>query len=231
MVLLKDALMPNLVQTVEGVPALRARRPVRQHRPRLQLGLATKMALAHADWVVTEAGFGFDLGAEKFFDIKCLSAGLDTAAVVLVATVRALKLHGGVDEGRSSPSPTRRRSSGARQPREARREHPHLRRAAGRGAQPLRGRLRGGDRGGAPAAASALGGAVRRVRGLRPGRRRRHRAGRGGHRARRADGRSRFCPLYELAEPVKVKMAKIARAMYGARDVAWTQGGGARPGR
>ncbi len=58
--------------------------------------LATRMALHLADWAVTEAGFGFDLGAEKFFDIKCRSAGLDTAAVVLVATVRALKLHGGV---------------------------------------------------------------------------------------------------------------------------------------
>jgi formate--tetrahydrofolate ligase len=58
--------------------------------------IATRTALHLADWVVTEAGFGFDLGAEKFFDIKCASAGLDTAAVVLVATVRALKLHGGV---------------------------------------------------------------------------------------------------------------------------------------
>jgi formate--tetrahydrofolate ligase len=56
--------------------------------------LATKMAMTHADYTVTEAGFGFDLGAEKFFDIKCVSAGLDTSAVVLVATVRALKLHG-----------------------------------------------------------------------------------------------------------------------------------------
>jgi formate--tetrahydrofolate ligase len=57
--------------------------------------LATRMALHLSDWCITEAGFGFDLGAEKFFDIKCVSAGLDTAAVVLVATVRALKMHGG----------------------------------------------------------------------------------------------------------------------------------------
>ena len=57
------------------------------------------MAMAHADWTVTEAGFAFDLGAEKFFDIKCVSAGLNPAAVVLVATVRALKRHGGVAKG------------------------------------------------------------------------------------------------------------------------------------
>ena len=95
MVLLKDALMPNLVQTVEGVPALIHGGPFANIAHGCNSVIATKMAMSHADWTVTEAGFGFDLGAEKFFDIKCVSAGLDTAAVVLVATVRALKLHGG----------------------------------------------------------------------------------------------------------------------------------------
>jgi len=95
MVLLKDALMPNLVQTVEGVPAFIHGGPFANIAHGCNSVIATKMAMAHADWTVTEAGFGFDLGAEKFFDIKCVSAGLDTAAVVLVATVRALKLHGG----------------------------------------------------------------------------------------------------------------------------------------
>jgi formate--tetrahydrofolate ligase len=94
MVLLKDALKPNLVQTVDGVPALIHGGPFANIAHGCNSVIATKMAMAHADYTVTEAGFGFDLGAEKFFDIKCVSAGLDTSAVVLVATVRALKLHG-----------------------------------------------------------------------------------------------------------------------------------------
>ena len=95
LVLLKDTLMPNLVQTVEGVPALIHGGPFANIAHGCNSVIATKMAMSHADWTVTEAGFGADLGAEKFFDIKSVSAGLDTAAVVLVATVRALKLHGG----------------------------------------------------------------------------------------------------------------------------------------
>jgi formate--tetrahydrofolate ligase len=95
-VLLKDALVPNLVQTVDGVPALVHGGPFANIAHGCNSVLATKMALAHADWVVTEAGFAFDLGGEKFFDIKCRSAGLEPAAVVLVATVRALERHGGV---------------------------------------------------------------------------------------------------------------------------------------
>jgi formate--tetrahydrofolate ligase len=94
--LLKDAIQPNLVQTLEGTPALVHGGPFANIAHGCNSVLATKTALHLADWVLTEAGFGFDLGAEKFFDIKCVSAGLDAAAVVLVATVRALKLHGGV---------------------------------------------------------------------------------------------------------------------------------------
>lgn len=96
MALLKDALLPNLVQTTEGVPALIHGGPFANIAHGCNSVLATKMAMGLSDWTVTEAGFGFDLGAEKFFDIKCQSAGLDTAAVVLVATCRALKAHGGV---------------------------------------------------------------------------------------------------------------------------------------
>ncbi len=96
LVLLKDAVMPNLVQTVEGVPAFVHGGPFANIAHGCNSVIATRMAMAHADWTITEAGFGFDLGAEKFFDIKCVSAGLDTAAVVLVATVRALKMHGGI---------------------------------------------------------------------------------------------------------------------------------------
>jgi formate--tetrahydrofolate ligase len=98
MVLLKDALLPNLVQTVEGVPAFVHGGPFANIAHGCNSVIATRMALAHADWVITEAGFGSDLGAEKFLDIKCRVAGLDPAAMVLVASVRALKLHGGVRE-------------------------------------------------------------------------------------------------------------------------------------
>jgi len=96
MTLLRDAMLPNLVQTSEGVPALVHGGPFANIAHGCNSLVATRMAMNHADWTVTEAGFGFDLGGEKFFDIKCVNAGLDPAAVVLVATVRALKRHGGV---------------------------------------------------------------------------------------------------------------------------------------
>ncbi len=100
MTLLRDAMLPNLVQTTEGVPALVHGGPFANIAHGCNSLVATRMAMAHADWTVTEAGFGFDLGGEKFFDIKCVNAGLDPAAVVLVATVRALKRHGGVAKNR-----------------------------------------------------------------------------------------------------------------------------------
>ena len=93
--LLHDTLWPNLVQTVEGVPALVHGGPFANIAHGCNSAIATRLALHCADWTITEAGFGFDLGAEKFFDIKCRSAGLEADAVVLVATLRALKLHGG----------------------------------------------------------------------------------------------------------------------------------------
>ena len=96
MVLLRDALMPNMVQTNEGVPAFIHGGPFANIAHGCNSVLATRMAMAHGDWTVTEAGFAADLGAEKFLDIKCQSAGLDPAAIVLVATVKALKRHGGM---------------------------------------------------------------------------------------------------------------------------------------
>lgn len=95
-VLLKDAFMPNLVQTLENNPAFVHGGPFANIAHGCNSVMATKTALKLADYVVTEAGFGADLGAEKFFDIKCRKAGLKPAAVVIVATVRALKMHGGV---------------------------------------------------------------------------------------------------------------------------------------
>lgn len=95
-VLLKDAVMPNLVQTLEGTPAFVHGGPFANIAHGCNSVIATKAALKLADYVVTEAGFGADLGAEKFFDIKCRKAGLKPAAAVIVATVRALKMHGGL---------------------------------------------------------------------------------------------------------------------------------------
>ena len=94
--LLKDALKPNLVQTLEGTPAFVHGGPFANIAHGCNSAIATKLSLKLADYVVTEAGFGADLGAEKFLDIKCRYAGPHPAAVVLVATVRALKSHGGV---------------------------------------------------------------------------------------------------------------------------------------
>ncbi len=94
--LLKDALKPNLVQTLEGTPALVHGGPFANIAHGCNSVLATKMALKLGDYAITEAGFGADLGAEKFLDIKCRYANLKPSAVVLVATIRALKMHGGV---------------------------------------------------------------------------------------------------------------------------------------
>ena len=95
MALLRDAVHPNLVQTLEGTPAFMHGGPFANIAHGCNSLFATRMAMQFADWTVTEAGFGFDLGAEKFFHIKCRPNGLDPDAVVVVTTVRALKLHGG----------------------------------------------------------------------------------------------------------------------------------------
>lgn len=96
--LLKDAVKPNLVQTLEGTPALVHGGPFANIAHGCNSVTATRLAMKLGDYAVTEAGFGADLGAEKFLDIKCRSAGLTPCAVVIVATVRALKMHGGLDK-------------------------------------------------------------------------------------------------------------------------------------
>ena len=98
--LLKDAIQPNLVQTLEGTPAFVHGGPFANIAHGCNSVTATRMALKLGDYVITEAGFGADLGAEKFLDIKCRKAGLRPDAVVIVATVRALKHHGGAEKGR-----------------------------------------------------------------------------------------------------------------------------------
>jgi formate--tetrahydrofolate ligase len=179
------------------------------------------MALAYADWVVTEAGFGFDLGAEKFFDIKCVSAGLDTAAVVLVATVRALKLHGGADRNALTvpdPGAVERGVGNLRKHIESIRtfgERPVV--ALNRFANDI-------DEEIAVIAAACDGWQV-------PFAVTEHyqRGGEGAiDLARTVLAHVEACaqpfrPLYDWTEPVKVKMDRIARAMYGASEVAWTR--------
>ena len=97
-VLLKDALLPNLVQTTEQTPAFVHGGPFANIAHGCNSVLATRMALTYGEYAITEAGFGADLGAEKFFDIKCRKAGLRPELTVIVATAQSLKLHGGVDE-------------------------------------------------------------------------------------------------------------------------------------
>ncbi|WP_282919912.1 formate--tetrahydrofolate ligase, partial [Ignavigranum ruoffiae] len=101
--LLKDAIRPNIVQTLEHSPAFIHGGPFANIAHGCNSVIATKLALKHADYVVTEGGFGADLGAEKFIDIKCRLSGLKPSAVVLVATIRALKMHGGVDKKELGP--------------------------------------------------------------------------------------------------------------------------------
>ncbi len=221
MVLLKDALMPNLVQTGEGVPAFVHGGPFANIAHGCNSVIATKMAMAHADWTITEAGFGFDLGAEKFFDIKCGYAGLDTAAVVLVATVRALKRHGGVLKkklGRPDPAAVERGLDNL---------HKHVENIRHFGESPVvtlnrfatdtddeirvvreacealalpfavcDGFERGGD------------GAVELAEVVM---------------AQAETTPDPFRPLYDWEEPVKAKMNKIASLIYGARGVLWTK--------
>lgn len=221
MVLLKDAQHPNLVQTVEGVPALVHGGPFANIAHGCNSVIATTMAMAHADWTVTEAGFGFDLGAEKFFDIKCVSAGLDTAAVVLVATVRALKRHGGVGkEGLESPDPAAVAAGLGnlekhvenirtfceppvvainRFPADTEDELAVVRRAC--------------EAMGVPCAvidafAQGGAGAVELAEQVV---------------AHAERSSKRFRPLYDWADPVKAKLEKIAHAMYGARQVTWSR--------
>src|SRR5205809_6272692 len=94
--LLKEAIAPNLVQTLEGTPAFIHGGPFANIAHGCNSVLATTTALKLADYVVTEAGFGADLGGEKFLDIKCRKTGLEPSCAVIVATIRALKMHGGV---------------------------------------------------------------------------------------------------------------------------------------
>ena len=218
-VLLKDAIAPNLVQTLENNPAFIHGGPFANIAHGCNSVIATTTALKLADYVVTEAGFGADLGAEKFIDIKCRKAGLKPDAAVVVATVRALKMHGGVARDQLRAENVAALEAGfANLAR-------HLENLRGFGVpavvvgQPLQRRYRGRAR--------QAEGIVRRARG------------RGGHlrplgaMAARAPRRSprRWCAsptrapaefkfLYPDEMPLRDKIKTIAQKIYRARDIA-----------
>ncbi len=219
--LLRDAIQPNLVRTGEGVPAFVHGGPFANIAHGCSSVLATKTALSLADWVVTEAGFGFDLGAEKFFDIKCAGAGLDTAAVVLVATVRALKRHVGVPkEGLASPDPgaVERGLPNLAKHLESIRAFGEvpvvaLNRFASDSEDEVAVVRRAAEGWGAPFAVCDAfekggDGAVALAEAVLA------------HAERRS---SPFRPLYDRADPPGEKLAKIARLMYGASSVEWSR--------
>ena len=220
MALLSDALSPNLVQTLEGVPALIHGGPFANIAHGCNSVIATRTALHVADWAVTEAGFGFDLGTEKFFDIKCRSAGVDAAAVVLVATVRALKMHGGRDKTELTEPDAD---------------------AVAKGLPNLEKHLETAHTFGKPAIVVLNKFGTDTDEETDVVRRRCEELGAAfavsDHHARGGDGAVElakaviettssasepFKPLYELSDPIREKIRKVARSAYGARDVVFT---------
>src|SRR3989441_472645 len=215
--LLKDAINPNLVQTLEGGPAFIHCGPFGNIAHGCNSVVATRLALSLCDIVLSEAGFGADLGAEKFFDIKCRAAGLNPEAAIVVATVRALKLHGGVKKDRL----------GAADPA-----------AVQRGSANLRRHIRNVKKFGVPVVVAlnrfvsdsdaeldavrqecgAEGVGVELCEVWEKG-------GEGGVGVAEAvqqllDGRqARFKPLYDVRRPIREKIETIAREIYGADGV------------
>jgi len=220
MALLADALSPNLVQTLEGVPALIHGGPFANIAHGCNSVIATRTALHLADWAITEAGFGFDLGTEKFFDIKCRSAGLDAAAVVLVATVRALKMHGGRDKAELTEPDAD---------------------AVAKGLPNLEKHLETAQTFRKPAVVVLNKFSTDTDEEIDVVRRRCDELGTAfavsDHHARGGDGAVElakaviettssasepFKPLYELSDPIREKIRKVAKSAYGARDVIFT---------
>ena len=219
--LLADALKPNLVQTLEGVPALIHGGPFANIAHGCNSVLATRTALHLADWAVTEAGFGCDLGAEKFFDIKCRTAGFDPAAVILVATVRALKMHG----GRAKEDLTKPDAAAVAAGLENLEKHVESVRELGKPPIVILNRF-GSD------TDEEISIVKKRCEELKaPFAISDHHA-RGGEGAlelaktvvaETAKPCAPFRPLYELSDSIPVKVRKVARKMYGARDAVFTK--------
>ncbi|WP_444996141.1 formate--tetrahydrofolate ligase [Aliikangiella sp. IMCC44359] len=218
--LLRDALHPNLVQSLEGTPTFIHGGPFANIAHGCNSVLATKMAMHHAEWAITEAGFGFDLGAEKFFDIKCRMAKLDPAAVVLVTTVRALKMHGGMDKNHLTTVNTEFVKAGLEN------LDKHIENVQLFNKAPVVALNRFGDDSDEEIAiirqhVEAKGILFAESNHFAEG-------GKGAielaEKVKLAVERSTpFKPLYELEDSVIEKVKKVCRAMYGAKDVAFTK--------
>jgi len=220
-ILLKDAIRPNLVQTLEGNPAIIHGGPFANIAQGTNTILATKMGLSLSDYVVTEAGFGADLGAEKFLDIKCVSGGLKPKATVLVATIRALRHHGGALKEDYNTASVERVSKGLENlekhienmqkfglnpvvainafPSDTDEEVKLIQeRCAGKGVKAIvaKGFAKGGE--GMTDLATAV---VAEVEA----------------------GKNNFKPLYDWKSPVKTKIETIAKEIYGADGVEYSQ--------
>ncbi|MBI2375854.1 MAG: formate--tetrahydrofolate ligase [Deltaproteobacteria bacterium] len=213
--LLRDALWPNLVQTLEGGPAFVHGGPFANIAHGCNSVIATKMSMHLAEWTITEAGFGFDLGGEKFFDIKCRMAGLSPAAVVLVATVRALKMHGGIPADKL----------GAPDADAVRRGIPnlvkHIESARGFGYEPVVALNRFASD--TPEEIAAIAGEAERL-GLHFAPSDHHQRGGEGAigLAEAVLSTAKTSPVryaYDEAEPIPAKLEAIARKIYGARGI------------
>jgi formate--tetrahydrofolate ligase len=218
--LLRDAIHPNLVQSIEGTPTFIHGGPFANIAHGCNSVIATRMAMHHAEWAITEAGFGFDLGAEKFFDIKCRVANLNPAAVVLVTTIRALKMHGGMDKNKLSE------------------ENPEC---VEKGLDNLAKHIENVQTFGKPlvvalnrfhADSDAEIEIVRQfVESQNIAFAVSEHFAKGGEGAielaekimQVAETESPFKPLYDIDDPVVDKIAKVCRSMYGAKDVAYTK--------
>jgi formate--tetrahydrofolate ligase len=209
------------VQTLEGVPALIHGGPFANIAHGCNSVLATKTALHLADWAITEAGFGCDLGAEKFFDIKCRTAGLDPSAVVLVATVRALKMHG----GRAKEDLTKPDASAVALGLPNLEKHIESVRELGK--PPIVALNRFGSD-----TEEEIGIIRKRCQELSVSFAYSDHHAKGGEGAlelaktvvaETAKPSAPFRPLYELSDPISEKVRKIARKMYGARDAVFTK--------
>jgi formate--tetrahydrofolate ligase len=218
--LLRDALLPNLVQTTEGAPAIVHGGPFGNIAHGCNSLVATRLALRRAEVVFTEAGFGFDLGAEKFLDIKCRQAGIWPHAVVLVATLRALKFHGGVPAAEAGKENREALERGMQNLEK------HLDSVRKFGLEPVVAlNVRAGD------TAAELDYVIDGLgkQGVDAGRADSFEKGGEGaraiaervvSRARAATPQPKF--MYELNEPPEEKIRKVARAIYGADDVDFT---------
>jgi len=217
--LLKDAINPNLVQTLEGGPALVHCGPFGNIAHGCNSVAATKLGLALADIVLTEAGFGADLGAEKFFDIKCRFAGLKPEAAIIVATVRALKMHGGKKKdqlGTADPAAVQRGAENLRR---------HIRNVKKFGVPALVALNRFVTDTDAEVEAVQVVGAAEGVEVVRCDVW--EKGGEGGVAVAESllgllkTGKAAFKPLYDERRPIREKIETIAREMYGAAAVAF----------